>query len=107
DAEQVVDRQTIHTRHVADTAAQGQAADASGRDETAGRRQPEGVRRMINIAPHASTLNTNRSISRVNIHALHAREIDDDAIVAGAQSRAVVATAAYCQGQTPLAGKID
>ena len=65
------------------------------------------MRRVIDIAPGAAALDAHRAVRRVDADALHAREVDHQAVVAGAEAGAVVAAAAHGEGQAVLAGEVD
>src|SRR5690348_4641603 len=74
--QQVIDCQAMGTREIADATTQCQPADASRRDEAAGRGQAERMRGVVNLAPRATTLNSRRACGQVDANTLHAREID-------------------------------
>ena len=92
--EQVVDRQAVLAREVAGAAAEGQAGDAGGRDDAERHGQAEGVGGMVDVARRAARLDPHGAARRVDAHALHQRQVDDQAVVAAAEARAVVAAAA-------------
>ena len=92
--QQVVDRQPVLAGEVADAAAERQAADAGRRDEPARHGQPEGMRGVIDVAPHAAAVDAHGAFGRIDADAFHRRQVDDQAIVAGTEPAAVVAAAA-------------
>ena len=95
--EQVVDRQAALAGQVAHAAAEREAADAGGRDDPARRRQPVLVGRGVDFAPGAAAADPHRAGLGIDLDVLQAREVEDDAVVAGAQPGAVVAAAAHRQ----------
>ena len=105
DGQQIVDRQTVFARQVADSTAQSQAAHAGGRNNSARHGQPERVRRVVHIAPHASARHLRRLGGRVHPHAPHARQVDHHAAVATPQARTVVSAAAHRQ-QDPVFARV-
>src|SRR2546423_15147603 len=60
--------------------------------------------RVIDVAPGTAALNADRALGRIDADALHARQIDDQTAVAGAQAGAVVAAAADGERELVLAG---
>jgi hypothetical protein len=81
-------------RQVADTAAERDAADAGGRDDAGGRRQPVLAGRAIQLAQRGPAADANGARCRVDLDLLEQREVEHDAIVDGAEPGAVVAAAA-------------
>src|SRR2546425_6531005 len=59
--DEVVTREAIPAGKVADTAAQGQTADAGGRDDATGAGQPESVGGRVEVAPGGAALRAGRS----------------------------------------------
>lgn len=104
---EVVDGQTVGTGEVADAAAEGQAGDAGGRDDAAGGGEPEGVRGMVEVAPVAAALYAGRPLLRVDADALHRAEVQDDAVVDGAEPRHAVGARADGEVESALAGGVD
>ena len=105
--EQVVDRQAALAGQVADAAAEGEAADAGGRDDPARRRQPVLVGRGVDFAPDAAAADPHRAGLRIDLDVLQAREVEDDAVVTGPQAGAVVAAAADREQELVVAGEGD
>src|SRR5689334_16385414 len=92
---------------MADAATERQAADARRRDDAAGRREPERVGRMEEVAPRATALCTHGTTGWIDANAFHAPEIEDDAAVVGAEARHAVRAAAYGEIERVLACVID
>src|SRR5262249_1198821 len=106
-AEQVVDSQAVGACEIADAAAQGEAADAGGGDEAAGGGQAEGMGGVIDVAPDAAALDAHGAVGGIDADALPAPQVDDQAVLAGAQAGAVVPAAAHGEGELVLAGEVD
>ena len=103
--EQVVDGEAVLARQIAGAAAERQAGDAGGRDDAERHGQPEGVGGVVDVARRAARLDAHRPVRRIDAHALHHRQIDDQAVVAAAEAGAVVAAAADRDQQALLAAK--
>src|SRR5579884_2563860 len=63
--------------------------------------------RVIPLAPGAATFDANGAGGGINAYPLHAREIDNHAIIAGPQARTTMPATAYGQRQILLAGEVD
>src|SRR3989442_15980705 len=72
---------------------QGQPTNASGGNDPTGRGQTEGVRGMINIAPDAAALDLDSAGDRVDAYPLHPCEVNDQAVITGAEPGAIMAAA--------------
>ena len=105
-AHEVVDGESVLAAQIADSAAQGEAAHARGREEPARHGQAEGVGRVVHVAPQAPSLDPHRGVLLVDPDPLQAREVEHEAVVAGAETRTVVRPPAYRQEQLLLAGEI-
>jgi hypothetical protein len=105
--EQVVDGQAALAGEVAEAAAEREPADPGGRDDPAGRGQTVLVRRAVDLAPGAAAGDPDGPGLGIDLDALQRREVDDDAVVAGAQPGAVVAAAAHREQQPVIAGEAD
>src|SRR5439155_8491880 len=103
DREQVVEREAEAAGEVADAAAERESGDARGRNDSAGRGQPEGIGGVIEVAPRAAALGADRLRVRVDADALHRRHVDDDALVVGAEAGNAVAAATDGQVESVLA----
>src|SRR5678809_265128 len=91
---------------VLDPAAEGQSADAGGGDEAAGRRQPEGMGRVVDVAPLRATLDAHRAPLGIDPDTTHPRQIDHQSVVDGAQPRSAVPTATYGHRELLVARKV-
>src|SRR5437016_672968 len=89
-----------------DSSAQCQSADASRRNNSAWSREPEDMRRMIDIAPGASSAYDCRARRRVNARVFHWREVDDEAVITNSQASRVMSSTADCQKQILVSRKI-
>ena len=105
--EQVVDRQPALAGQVPEAAAEGQAADAGGRDDPARGREAVLVGGGVDLAPGAAAADADGAGLRVDLDRLHRREVDHDPVVDGAEAAAVVAAAADRQRQVVLGGEAD
>src|SRR5918999_4440616 len=65
------------------------------------------VRGAVHLAPRAAAADADGPGLRVDVDVLHGREVDDDAVVDGAEAGSVVATAAHREGQVAVAGERD
>jgi hypothetical protein len=83
-ADQVVDRQPVHAAEPAEAAAQGQAADAGGRVDAERNRQSEGLGLVVDVGAAARRHRPRPGAPRVDMHAAHAGQVDDQAVVAQA-----------------------
>src|SRR5260370_9950878 len=89
-----------------DSPAQCQSADASRRNNSARSGEPEDMRRMIDIAPGASSAYGYRARHGVNARVFHRREVDDQAIITNSQASRVVSATPDGQNQTLASRKI-
>jgi hypothetical protein len=92
---------------MAEPPAQGESANASGGDNTAGRGQAKCMRRVIHISPGTTTLNADRTCHGIDANALHRREIDDQAIIAHAKTTGIVAATTHGNEYVVIAGEMD
>ena len=105
--QQVVEREPETAREVADPAAERQAADAGRRDDAAGGRQPERVRRVVEVTPRRAALHASRLGPRIDLDAPHAGEIDDDTVVDRSEPGHAVTAAAYGKVEPALPCEVD
>ena len=103
--EQIVDSQPVLARQVAGAATQREPGDAGASNDAERHREAEGVRRMVD-RPGVQPGPTRTAGGRIDPHALHWREVDDEPVVAAAESGTVVAAAADGEQQTLLAGEL-
>src|SRR5205807_282496 len=106
DRQQVVEREAEAAGQVADAAAQGEAGDSRGRHDAARRGQAVGVGGVVEVAPGAAALGAGGLRVRVDADAFHGRQVDDDAVVVGAEAGDAVAAAAHGQVEPVLAGEV-
>jgi hypothetical protein len=103
--DQVVDRQAASAGEVAESPAEGDAADAGRGDDAARQREAERMGRVVDVAEQRAAEHARDLRHRVDDHAAHAREVDDEPVVDAAQARAVVSAAADRQRQA-LAARV-
>ena len=104
--DEVVEREPETAGEVADAAAQGEARDAGGRDDPAGRCQSEGIGRGVEVAPRGSALGPGRRRGRVHAHATHPRQVDHDTVIARPEARHAVSATPDRQVELVLAGQV-
>ena len=83
-----------------------QPAYAGGGNNSARRREPECVRRMIDIAPGAAGAHRYRARGRIDTCIFYRREIDDETIVTNSEAARIVSAAADGQEQIVFSRKI-
>ena len=107
DCGQVVGREPVLRHQPAEPAAEGEASDSRGRDRAAGDREP--VRRglAVQLAPEHATLRPHRARARVDVDALHRRQVDHQRAVDHRAPGDVVAAAAHTDVQTLRAREPD
>ena len=105
DGQQVINRQAIGARQIAQPAAQRQAADAGGGDDAAGHGQAIGVCCLIDLAPGAAAPYAHGARRGIDVDGLHGREVNNQPIVHHRQAGAVMAAAANGHVQLVVAGK--
>ena len=104
---EIVDGQSTLPCEVARAAAQGQPAHAGGRDDAEGYGEAEGMGGVVDIARGTAGFDANGPRGWVDMHALHTREVDDQAILDAAQARTIVAAAANGDVELVVASEID
>src|SRR5581483_1231757 len=62
---------------------------------------------MVHLAPGAATFDANRARGGINMYPFHTREVDDQAIIAGPQTRAAVSATSHSQWQLVFASDVD
>src|ERR1700730_9248712 len=87
-------------------AAQGQAGNASGRDNAGWHCEAERVGGMVDVALGASSADPRRPGNRVDAHAPHVRQVDDQAIVDAGEPWPIVAAATNRDAQAIVAAEI-
>jgi hypothetical protein len=104
--EQAVDGETVLAAEVAVSAAQRQARDAGRRDDPEGHRLTEGLGSVIDVASRAARAHSHRRLLGVDSHALHRRQVDDQAVIDAAETRTIVAAPANGDRELVLAAEI-
>ena len=105
--QQIIDGQAVLPRQVSHAAAEGQAADAGGRDDSGRHGEPEGMRGMVNVAPGATAAYAHGPCRRIDVNVLDGGEIDDQAVVANSQTSGVVAAAPNRNPEILLPGRTE
>src|SRR5215831_19843420 len=65
------------------------------------------MRGMIHISPGTASLNADRTCHGINANALHAREIDDQTIIAHAKTTGIVAATTHSDEHVVIATEMD
>ena len=91
----------------AKAAAESEAADACSRDHAARGGEAVDLRLAVEDAPGGAALNTSRPRLRVDVDAVHEREVDHERLVRNGSTGGAVAAAFYRDGQAVLAGEVD
>ena len=105
-AEQVVDGEAVRTRQVADPTAQCEAGDPRAANRSARSGHAKGVRRVVHVSPYAASFHADGARGGIHAYPLHAREIDNQTIVADPEAAPVVAAPAYRGQQLVFASKL-
>ena len=101
---QVVAGQAVLAHQPADPAAQREAGDAGGRDQAPGSGESVLLGRRVELPPGDAALGGGGAAAHIHRDALHRREVDDDAVVAGREAGNAVAAAAHGDVE-PLAAR--
>ena len=104
---QVVAGEAVGAHQVAEPAAEGQSANAGGRDSAAGRGQTVGGGCGVEVAPGGAALGTGSLPSGIDTTTAHAGEVDHQTVIADRQSGDIVPTAADRDRQILLGGEAD
>jgi len=105
--QEIVDDETALAHQPAQAAAERETRDASGRDLAAGRRQPEGLRLVVELAPRHAALRLHRASRPVHADTLHRRQVDHQAPVTDGVAGDVVTAAAHGDQQLVGPREID
>ena len=105
--EQIIRREPVLAAEVTVTAAQREPGDAGGRDDPEWHGLTEGLGRVIDVAGRAARAHSHRLVLGVDPHALHRRQVDDQAVVDAAETRAIVAAAANGDRELVVPAEID
>ena len=103
----IVNCQAALACQVSEPAAQRQPADAGGRDHTGGRGQTERVSCVVHIAPGTAASDSDGVRGRIYARVLDARQVDDQTVIAYAESPGIVTTAPDCDEQVVLPADVD
>src|SRR3954466_2687861 len=79
----------------ADTATEGEPADAGARDESAGDGEAERLRLVVDMSPGRPALDRRAMRRRVDGDGVHGRQVDDDTVVDGREAGDAVSAAAH------------
>jgi hypothetical protein len=104
---EVVARQPVLPGEVADAAAQSEPRNACRSDDAARGGQTEDTCCVIEVRPRRTRFGPCCSIRRIHSHSPAAREVDDEAAVAGPEPGRAVAPAAQGQVQGCITCEID
>ena len=85
---------------VPETATQRQAAHAGGGDDPGGHRQAECLRGVVDVTRCRSTLDPHTASLRIDMHALHSPQVQNDAVIAGPETGGIVPTPTDCDRQS-------
>src|SRR6266853_679103 len=91
---------------MSDSSAQRQSANTRCRNNSAGRRHPEHVRGMIDIAPGASTADGDSARRWVNVRVFDRCKVDDQTVVTNSQAARVMTPATDRKEHIILSRKI-
>jgi hypothetical protein len=105
--QQIVDGQAELTGEIAQPTAQGDPSNPGGGDDAAGGGQAEGVRGVMQVAEQGAPFDAGSAGCRVDPHPVHRGEIDHQAVIDEAQSRAVVAAAADGHDEIVVTREVD
>jgi hypothetical protein len=105
-AEAVTSRPSARTTSASVAAAQGQAADAGGRDDADGHGQAERRRGVAHVPLRTAALRADRAGVRVHPDALHQRQVEHQPAVTRPEPPAVVAAAPHRQQQALVPGEV-
>jgi hypothetical protein len=89
------------------TAAEREPCDAGRRDNPEGDGLTECMSRVIDVAGRATRPHSHRLLLGVDSHALHRRQVDDQAVVDAAETRTIVAAPANGDRELVVAAEID
>jgi len=92
---------------VTEAASEGEAADSDSRHYATWGGEAKSVGRVIHLSPDAAASDASGALLGVHAHALHLREVYNEAAVADTQAGAVVPAAADGEEQAVLAGEVD
>ena len=103
---QIVDGESVLAAKITVAAAECQAGNACCRDDAKRDSETEGMGRVVNIAGRATGAHPHGPFRRIDAHAPHHRQINDQPIINAAESGSVMAAAADGDGQPVVTAKI-
>ena len=103
DTEQVVQRHSMLRHEPAEPAAEREAGHTGGRHDAAGRGEPVHLRFPVELCPERAARSARRACGGVDVHVLHERQVDHQALVDGRPPADVVPAAAYRDLETAVA----
>ena len=104
---QVVDGQAVGPRQVPEAAAKCEATDAGGGDDAAGGGEPVCAGGCVHLAPGAAAADPHGPALGIHLDGVQACEVDDQTVVAGAQTGPVVTSTADGEEHSLLPGSVD
>ena len=104
--DEIIDGESVLAAEIAVTAAQRQPGDAGGRDDPERHGLTEGLGRVIDVAGRAARAHSHRPVLGIDPHALHRRQVDDQAVIDAAKTRTIVAAAANGDRELVVAAEI-
>ncbi len=107
DADQVVGGEAVLRHQPTEPAAEREPRDAGRRDRAARRRESVHGRLAVELAPERTALRARRLAGRVDVDALHRREVDHQRIVGDGAPGDVVAAAANRDVEALRASEAD
>ena len=105
--EQVVDGQSVRPRQMTESTTEGQAADTGGGEDAARGGEPVGAGGGVHLAPGAAATDPYGPECGIHLDRVECREVDDQSVVAGAETATVVTAAAHGEQHTVLARGVD
>src|SRR5205823_4500825 len=105
--EQVVGSEAALALEPPAAAAEGEAGDAGGGEAAAGDREAVLLGGRVELAPGQSGLGLDHARVGIDLYALHRRQVDHDAVVAGGIAGRGVAAASHGHGHGIRAREVD
>ena len=106
-AEEVVAREAGSSREVADAASEGEPAHTRrGHNASRGRKTVR-IRRIVEDAPGRAPSGPGSQLLGIDLHIPHTRQVDDECVVRGPETRDAVPSSAYRQLEPALTGERD
>ena len=105
--QQIVDGHAVLAKQPANTTPEGETPNTCLRHYPGWDCETEWVRFPVEIAKRRATLDAYGACGRVHMDGAHAREINDNAIVAKGTAADIVASASNCREQIVVAREVD